>query len=358
MTRLAGARERAIQTGIPIIECDLDRKSISPGNFFAKVVQYRRILNREKPDIAFAVSLKPIVTLAFARLFGRRVPILNAFTGLGISFVGAAQTFRLRIIRFLLRVCFSLLLSQREVYCLFQNDEDRDLFVRNGWVSCKRSFTIPGAGVDLGLFKAKTWARSSPINFLFCGRLLWEKGIGFLVEASELLRARGLSFNVLVAGLMDQTNPSSVPLYYIEKHASSGAIRWLGARDDIPHLLNQVDCFVFQSVYREGVPKVLLEACAAGIPVITTNVVGCRDVVSHEFNGLLVRPRDTHALACAMERVIREREKLPVWGGNARTKAEQNYDVQEVIRKHIEILKQIAREQGLVYHSASPRVSS
>jgi glycosyltransferase involved in cell wall biosynthesis len=154
---------------------------------------------------------------------------------------------------------------------------------------------------------------------------VWEKGIRHLFEACKILKQKHVNFECQVVGIFDKAKSSTVPLEYIEQHAKEGTIRWLGPRSDVPSLLSQADCFVFPSFYGEGVPKVLLEACAAGIPSITTNNIGCKDVIDHEVDGWIVPPRDSEALAAAMERAVRNRELLQPFGNNASSRNPGSY---------------------------------
>ncbi len=183
---------------------------------------------------------------------------------------------------------------------------------------------------------------------------MWDKGIRELVNACRILKRKGLSFKCQIAGLPDTANKASVPISFIEEQHRLGLIEWLGPRRDVPELMSAADCFVFPSIYREGVPKVLLEASAAGLPMITTDMPGCRDVVKTGYNGIVVRPGDAIALAEAMEKCILNRSQLPIWGANARRKAESEYGIEGVIKRHVEIFQTIATRHKLPMLSTTP----
>jgi glycosyltransferase involved in cell wall biosynthesis len=260
---------------------------------------------------------------------------------LGDAFSGSNNSIRLTLIRQCFEASFKFLINRPSRYCLFQNQENLRLFLERGWSKKENCFVIQGVGVDVESSPQRQWSGRDEVRFIFVGRLVWEKGIRHLFEACKILKQKHVNFECQVVGIFDKAKSSTVPLEYIEQHAKEGTIRWLGPRSDVPSLLSQADCFVFPSFYGEGVPKVLLEACAAGIPSITTNNIGCKDVIDHEVDGWIVPPRDSEALAAAMERAVRNRELLQPFGNNARIKARERFTLGQVIAGHLEILDHI-----------------
>ncbi len=346
VTRLAADRRETEATGLRIHNVDLDRKSLSAFKLARQSWHYVRLIRQHKPDLLVPVALKPIVLAAVAGML-TKTPILCVFAGLGVAFARHTRSLKLWAARHALETCFQGLLTNSRTYCLFQHEEDRSHFVSRNWTTRERSWVISGAGVNLAQFTTKKWESGKVVRFLFVGRLLWDKGIRFLVEACRELQARGVRFECWIAGLIDSANPSAVPVSYIEEQHVAGVIRWLGPQKNVPGLLIQADCLVFPSVYREGVPRVLLEASAAGIPIITSDSVGCREVVQNEWNGLLVSPGDPRALADAMERIAVGRVDIRKMGLNARKRAEELYQTQTVLDEHIRLLLTIAAEQRL-----------
>lgn len=347
VTNMAEKAEEVRATQLKVFELNLDRKNLSPLSVLKGARKFRHVVHGEKPDIIFAVALKPIIAASVSQFLGGKVPILCAFAGLGAAFSGNSKNLQMRAARWGMEKVFRTLLNHDRFYCLFQNYDDAQLFWDRRWTVKERSFVIHGAGVDLKKYVPKIWNADQPVSFLFAGRLLWDKGVRELVEACELLKKRGLEFKCRVAGLIDQTNRAAVPLSYIEEQDSEGLIEWLGHSSNVAGLMRQADCFVFPSVYREGVPRVLLEASAAGLPIITTDMPGCRDVVKTYHNGLIVPPRDSTKLAEAMEKCIRDRGQLPIWGENARRQALDEYGIEGVIKRHLEIFQTIARRHKI-----------
>lgn len=327
--------------GIRFSQVDLDRRSLSPLSVFVGAYRYLRIFRRVKPDLIIAVALKPIVCASLATKILPNMRLVCAFAGLGVTFSGNSEKISLKLIRFIFSTALPMLVNNKKCRCLFQNKDDADLFIENKWVTAQASYIINGAGVNLDDFTPRVWDTRPHINFLFAGRLLWDKGLKELVEACRFLKAKGYVFTCNIAGLIDKTNAQAVPIAYIEDAHRCGLVNWLGERTDMPRILKNADCFVFPTLYREGVPKVLLEASATAIPSITTRMPGCKDVVEHEITGLLVNPKSVIDLASAMERCILQPHLLQVWGAAAYDKAVNLYGIDKVVTRHFEIIDDI-----------------
>lgn len=348
VTNLRACEAEVRAVGIPVRHVDLDRRSLSPVSVMKGAISYLQIVRATQPDLLMAVALKPILAVTTARFLGVRQPVLCAFAGLGTAFSGNSRSFSIRAARWGMERVFGPLLNKCQIECLFQNHDDAHLFLSQKWTVAERTHVIPGSGVVLEDFPTKSWHNHSRVVFLFAGRMLWDKGIQELISACRLLKQRGFSFVCRIAGLIDPESKAAVPQAFIEEQHAKGVIEWLGPRRDVIRLMSESDCFVFPTRYREGIPRVLLEASAAGLPMITTDMPGCREVVRSGYNGLVVPPGDVERLAAAMETCMRNREQLPRWGNHARKQAEAEYGVEKVIRRHDEILTEMARRNGLV----------
>lgn len=335
--------------GINFYQVDLNRKSLSPASVIIGASRYIKIFKKVKPDLIIAVALKPIVCAALAAKFIPNTKLLCAFAGLGITFSGNSRNLRLALIRFAFSKTFPMLLDNKNCRCLFQNNDDADLFIEKKWIKPQASNIINGAGVNLNEFTPRSWHKTTHPKFLFAGRLLWDKGVRELVEACRLLKAKGYNFTCKIAGLIDETNPNAVPIKYIESAHKSRLIDWLGERSDMPKVLKEADCFVFPTLYREGVPKVLLEASATAIPIITTQMPGCKDVVEDEKTGLLVKPRSIEGLAAAMERCILQPHLLQQWGTAAYDKALRLYGIESVVARHLDIINEFLQNPNSIH---------
>jgi glycosyltransferase involved in cell wall biosynthesis len=175
--------------------------------------------------------------------------------------------------------------------------------IDNSVIRKDRAVIIPGAGVEIDDITPSREPSGAPV--VFCAaRMIRDKGILDLAEAARLLQERGVKFQLWLAGAPDAGNPSTITSRELEDMEARGIARWLGHRDDIPGLLKSCSLFCLPTYYREGLPRVLVEASAAGLPIVTTDVPGCREVVTPNKNGLLVPPRNPAALADALQFLI------------------------------------------------------
>jgi glycosyltransferase involved in cell wall biosynthesis len=186
---------------------------------------------------------------------------------------------------------------------------------------------------------------------LLPARLLREKGIyEFAAAAAEVLRA-GVGARFVVAGRLDPANPGALTLRELQSLSANSPVEWVGDSRDMPRLMRDASIVCLPSYYREGVPRVLLEACAAGRAVVTTNTPGCRDIVHHEKNGLLVPPRDVAALAAAIGRLLASPEMRRRMGTAGRLRAEREFDVGRVVQAHLELYRELVpRRTPVVRH--------
>jgi glycosyltransferase involved in cell wall biosynthesis len=171
--------------------------------------------------------------------------------------------------------------------------------------------------------------------------LLRDKGIYEFVEAAELLKNRGVKAQFWLAGDRDEGNPASVDISELEVWRKNKNVELLGHREDIPHVFSQAKIIVLPSYYREGLPKVLIEAAACGRPVVTTDMPGCRDAIDPEVSGILVPPRDTSALADAIQRLLLDPKLCAQMGKSARQLAEQKFSIEKVVSTHMSIYNEL-----------------
>ena len=177
---------------------------------------------------------------------------------------------------------------------------------------------------------------------MLLARLLWDKGVGEYAAAARLLRKRFPQAEFCALGFVESPSPTAIPRAQIDAWVAEGVLNYLGVTDDVrPHIVS-ADCVVLPSYYKEGIPRSLLEAAASGRPIITTNVVGCREVVEDEVNGLLCRPRDVADLAAKLERMMTLPHEARIeMGRRGRAKMEREFDEQIVINSYLEVIEEI-----------------
>lgn len=224
---------------------------------------------------------------------------------------------------------------------ILQNQDDVALFESAGLVARERIRLVPGSGVNVDVFRPRVppAVAQKVFRVLLPTRLLWDKGLAEYIEAGRILKRQGRPVRLLLAGEPDPGNPAAVPLSRVQDWVRAGEVEWLGHVDDMAELLHTVDAVVLPS-YREGLPKCLIEAAACGLPIVTTDVPGCRDVVSHEETGLLVPVRNALALADAMGRLAEDRALSARLGQGARARALERYDERIVIEQTWDVYRE------------------
>ncbi len=260
--------------------------------------------------------------------------IINSITGLGHLFIDPAPL--TRILRHLAKTLYRASLKKTQV--IFENPEDQSTFIQNRLLEPCQTHLILGTGVDVEKFQPTTKTHTPPL-VLFSSRLLITKGLLEFIDAAQLLQQKGLKARFAIAGTPDPGNPASISNEQIEASQRTGPVEIWGWQDDMPSVLAKADIFCLPS-YREGVPNALLEACACGIPIVTTNVPGCRDVVIHELNGLLVPPRDPEALAHAIEKLVNDISLRDTMGNAGRKIALEKFSLDHILEQTLTVYSQ------------------
>ncbi|RQM71776.1 glycosyltransferase family 1 protein, partial [Aeromonas jandaei] len=286
-----------------------------------------------KPDVVVHYTIKPNIygSLA-AKMAG--IPSIAVTTGLGYTFVN--DNIVAKIARILYKIAFRF---PDEVW--FLNDDDRQIFLIKNLVASEKAVLLHGEGVDLEYFKPQIREFSDgKIRFLLIARMLWDKGIGEFVEAARLIRDRYPNAIFQLLGECNVANPSAINRQQISLWEAEGIIEYLGTTSDVRPIIAQADCLVLPSFYREGIPRTLMEAAAMAKPLVTTDNVGCRDVVIDRETGLLCRVKDHISLAECFDMFINmsvgQRELM---GQAGRAFMAQVFDERLVIEQYLGTLK-------------------
>jgi glycosyltransferase involved in cell wall biosynthesis len=336
-----GAHGEAIrQLGFELVPIEISRKGMHPVREFGALLRLARVLRRVEPDLLHSIAQKPVLygSLA-ARILGTRA-VVAALPGLGWLFSSNAG--RARLGRQLVMLGYRWLLRRPNVRALVQNRTDRAELKRVGKLD---AVLIPGSGVDLERFVPRP-PTPGPVTILLASRLLWDKGIGELVEAARLLHGRGAPCRCVLVGAPDEGNPASVTLEKLDAWNAEGVIEWWGYRADMADVLGQAHIACLPSYYREGIPKFLLEAAACGLPIVTTDMPGCRETVEPGVNGLLVPPRDPTALADALQRLVLNADLRSRFGANSRTAAESKFGDARIAEQTLAVYAELLDSTG------------
>jgi glycosyltransferase involved in cell wall biosynthesis len=337
--------EKLRQLGLRWEPLPMERRSLNPLRELSLLWYLVRLIRREQPTLVHGFTIKSAVygSLA-ARIAG--VPVrVNAVAGMGYVFT--SEQLKARMLRPIVRGLMRLALGGEQARLILQNTDDVDLFRRAGLVDPEHIRLIRGSGVDCARFADVPGAAPSDgsLRVLLASRLLWDKGIEEFVEALRQLRDQGRPIDALLAGMPDPGNPAAVPEETIRGWVEEGLITWLGHVDDMTRLLGSVHVVVLPS-YREGLPRTLVEAAACALPLITTDVPGCREVVRDGVDGLLVPVKDSQALAGAIRRLQDQPEFARQLGQAARRKARAEFDERIVIRRTMEVYAELCQPVG------------
>ena len=323
--------------GFRFVALNLRRRSTGPRQELRTLAEFYRLYRHERPDLVHHVSIKPVVYGSLAAKAVGVPAVINAITGLGTAF--GRPGLRGSALRWGLTVACRAAFAGRRTRVIFQNPDDLTWFVRRGVVASERALLIRGAGVDVNRFRPAPGPAGAPIVML-ASRLLWDKGVGEFVEASRRLKESGLACRFVLVGVPDDENPNSIPLEVIRGWQAESIVEWWGLRDDMASVLQSASVVALPS-YREGLPKVLLEAAACGRALIATDVPGCREVVSDGDNGLLVPPRDPVALAAAIDRLLRHGELRARMGERSRAIVVSGFSEDQTIEATLAVYREL-----------------
>jgi glycosyltransferase involved in cell wall biosynthesis len=304
--------ERLLEGGFRWIELKISRRN----TFFLKelvtLLSLARIYRAEQPVAVHHFTVKCVLYGTVAAYMNQVPAVINSITGLGHLFID--RNFKTRFLRQLVQYAYRWALKADRCFVIFQNPDDYDLFASKRMINPSRAIIIRGSGVDTERFKPKTGenAENSPTSepmILFASRLTREKGISELLEGFDLLQKRGRTASLVLAGSPDP-------------------------------LIAQSTIVVLPS-YREGTPRILLEAAAMAKPIVATDVPGCREIIENGKNGLLVPAKNAGAIADAFETLLDSQELRESLGGAARQKVVDEFDTRTVISATLKIYRKM-----------------
>ncbi len=322
-------------TFVPLLK--LSRKGTNPAQDLSLVLELARIYRKFRVDVALHYTIKPVI---YGSLAARAVGVKNisTLTGLGYAFLTSGMVNR--VVKQLYR---RALRSAYWIY--FQNADDRQLFLTNRLVPEQRSAVIPGSGIDTNRFSPSPDAQPEDLQFLFIGRLLYDKGVVEFHDAARNLRRRYPHATFHIVGGLDEGNPSGVPSSMVKLWEDSGDIVYHGQVSDTRPYIARSAAVVLPS-YREGLPRVMLEGMAMGKPLVASDVPGCRDTIEDGRNGFLVEAQSAVSLAAGMEKIINsspaQRAGMGAWG---RQLALNRFAEPVIVRQYLQLLQEIKDRQ-------------
>jgi glycosyltransferase involved in cell wall biosynthesis len=319
--------------GFNFLESPLSRSSRSIFHSIFEFFQAYKIIKRAQPDLIHAVTIKPILVLGIiARLTS--IPFVGSISGLGPAFSSDTLLKRVRL-WFVIKV-LRFIFDRKEIGVICQNTSDSEVLLSKKVLAKEKILMIPGSGVDIDEFSPSKKVINSEKYILMSSRILFDKGIKEYCEAAKIVKGTiNEDVKFKLSGPIDSISPTSISISELENLAKKYGIDYLGDnRIDMPGLMASASLFVLPSYYPEGVPKVLLEAAASGVPVITTDHPGCRDAITNKGTGLLVPIKDSQALAKAIIKLITDESLSKHMGNQGRLLAEKSFQVSSVVDHH------------------------
>ncbi len=332
------------QAGFRWVAFPLVRRRLDPFSEMITILRLVRLYGRERPDLVHHFTVKCVLYGSLAAHLNRVKAVVNAVTGLGYLFTDSSPLAGL--LKSLVKELYRIVLKRTQV--IFQNPDDHRAFLEQHLVSRKNCHLIRGSGVDTKRFQpCANGSAGSKKYILLASRLLWTKGLAEYVEAAKIVRQSQKDVVFLVAGETDAGNPAAVPITVIDAWRRRGDVQILGHRDDMQAVLQKVDVVVLPTFYGEGVPRILLEAAASGKPLIATDKPGCREIVRHGVNGLLVPEKDSQQLAIAIKTLLINDGRRAEMGKQSRLLACREFSQDKVIYETLRVYQRLLPDEAV-----------
>ena len=339
VTKDTGKAHVIKELGLKHIDLPLNRSGESIVEELGTLKFLVSLYRNNRDAIVHHVGLKTILWGTFAAKIAGVKGVVNAVSGLGIIFSEDNQGLKSKVIIQLMKYSH----KQNNLKVIFQNDEDKAMFLKRGIINESACRFIKGSGVDLNQFEYTPEPTEGKLKVLFTARMIREKGVFVLADAANNIKDKFLGkVEFLLCGGLDD-NPTALTKEDIESCCEEGYITWLGYRTDVLELLKDSHLVAFPSYYMEGLPKSLIEATAVGRPVITTDSIGCRDTVIDGYNGYLIPKKDSEMLGEKLELLLSDAQLRKEMGQNSRKYAEEHFSLAKVIEKHLSIYEELVK---------------
>ncbi len=350
--------EALVKQGVEHHPLIMDRKGTNPVNELKTVWRLYRIFRKEKFDAVHCYTIKPNIYGDIAAKMAGVPAVINSVTGLGYVFTGSGRKKRLLRVLVVALYKFAFKFAGRVI---FLNDDDFELFRRYGICDSRRGIVIKSEGIDPDKYSISNVSHDrldevrdelglsedcGKLVVTMIARLIWDKGVREFVEASRLVKSKHANTLFLLVGQIDEGNPAAVPEEYVRGAEREGLVRYLGMREDVPEILSISDIVTLPSYYREGIPRVMLEAMSMCRPVVTTNSVGCKEVVEVGKNGYLVQPKDHVALASAIEKLVVDEQLRIKMGEYGRHKVLSDFEESGLGRRILQIYDELLSQRS------------
>lgn len=310
----------------------ISRKGTNLITEFSSLLNLVSFYRKNQFDLVHHFTIKCVLYGSLAAKLSRTENVVNSITGLGHVFLSKSlgASFRKMLVLGLYRIAL------KGTTVIFQNKDDQQLFLHNGIITDKQAVLIPGSGVNTITFSYKPEPEQDPPVVLLPGRLLKEKGVYEFIQAARIINRTGKHARFILVGEPDDGNPSTISYKTILEWKSEGIVDWWRWEKDMPGAYHSANLVCLPS-YREGLSKTLVEASACGRAIVTTDIPGCRDVVEHGTNGLLVPVGDPKAIAKAINALLRNPGIRRKMGLEGRQRVKQYFSSEIINAKTLKV---------------------
>ena len=322
------------EAGIIVHVLKLDRKNWNPIEFISCLFKFIYLIKKLKPELIHCLTIKPIIIGTLSSIILIKPKVVISITGMGSIFSNNKKIDKIKQL-FILGI-YNFIFLKKNLRVIFQNNDDQSLIINKTILNKDKSLIIRGSGVNFKNYPYKSLKDEMP-KVLFASRLLQSKGIKEFIEASSLVK----ECQFLVAGEIDPGNPQSLTKKELNIYIKNYPIKYLGFKKNIVDIITSSSIIVLPSYYREGLPKILIEAAACGRAIITTDNVGCRDAIINNKTGILIPIKNTIKLAQAIKYLIGDPKSLQQMGKLGREFALEKFNISQIINMHLKIYKEL-----------------
>lgn len=327
--------EELIAIGAVYHELQIDRRGINPVKDLGLICRFNHLMKTVKPDLIILHTIKPNIYASFVAKI-KKIPYINNITGLGSALQndgGLGKTLRL-----LYRITLS-----GSCGIFFENTGNMRYFKKHNIGDPRRYIVVPGAGVNIERFlpeKPDNKQESDIVTFLYIARIMKEKGIEEFLDAAENIKKNHNNVSFQILGWYDETEYKD----RMNKLTNEGIIEYMGVSSDTRNEMSQSDCLVLPS-WHEGMSNVLLEGAAMGLPLITTDIHGCKEAIEDGKSGFLCKVKDSASLIDVMERfIVLSPEERKEMGLRGREKMINEFDRRFVVEQYIKVIREALGE--------------
>lgn len=332
VTKDTGKSDEIKKLGFELIDVDFSRKGLNPISEIKAFTRLFNVYRKASPQFVYQVTIKPII---YGSIIAKtlNINVVNTICGLGYVFSKKENN----LLRKIVSIAYKNAVNYKRAHTFFENKDNKNSFLELGILKQKRQSTVVnGAGIDLEKFSPiKNFDNANKLVITLATRMLWDKGVKEFVEAAKLLHSNFKNqVEFRLYGMIDKGNPESIPEEYLNNIEVLEYLKWFGFKKDIVKVYQKSDIVVLPSYYGEGLPTVLAEACAMGLPIVTTNAVGCKECVDEGVNGFKVNARSVNELANAIKKLIINKDLRIKMGKASRVKAERDFDQKKIVAQY------------------------